>query len=117
SVANLPAVDPIGGTKFILANAEAKALGLLPANGAGIDGYVGFSSTAAWTFDPNHRAVLGRFDFIGLAFHEITEVMGRYGQTQNSISNGFYSPIDLFRYSSAGNLALTPVNGTYFSID
>ena len=32
-------------------------------------------------------------------------------------ASGRYSPIDLFRYTSAGNLALTPVNGTYFSID
>lgn len=117
AVAHLPAVDPYGGTKFVMSNAEAKALGLLAGNASGIDGYVGFNSTAAWTFDPNNRAMAGKFDFIGLALHEITEVMGRYGLTQNGATSGRYSPIDLFRYTSPGNLALTPVNGTYFSID
>ena len=117
AVAHLPASDPYGGFKFVTSNAEAKALGLLAGNASGIDGYVGFNSSASWTFDPNNRAVPGEFDFIGLALHEITEVMGRYGLAQNGASSGRYSPIDLFRYTSAGNLALTPVNGTYFSID
>ena len=117
AVANLPAIDPYGGTKFVMSNGEAKALGLLAGNAVGTDGFVGFNSTAAWTFDPNNRAVAGKFDFIGVALHEITEVMGRYGLTQNGAASGRYSPIDLFRYTSAGNLALTPVNGTYFSID
>jgi hypothetical protein len=117
AVANLPAVDPYGGTKFVMSNGEAKALGLLAGNAAGTDGFVGFNSAATWTFDPNNRAVTGKVDFIGVALHEITEVMGRYGLTQNGAANGRYSPIDLFRYTSAGNLALTPVNGTYFSID
>ena len=49
AVANLPAVDPYGGTKFVMSNAEAKALGLLAANAAGTDGFVGFSSTAAFS--------------------------------------------------------------------
>jgi hypothetical protein len=117
AIANLPAGDPYGDTKFVMANAEAKALGLLAGNATGIDGFVGFSSTAAFTYDPNNRAVAGKFDFIGTALHEITEVMGRYGLSQNGASSGRYSPIDLFRYTSPGNLALNPVNGTYFSID
>ena len=116
AVGHLPVADPYGGTNFVMSNAEAKALGLLAGNASGIDGYVGFNSSANWTFDPHNRAVSGKFDFIGLALHEITEVMGRYGLTQNGAASGRYSPIDLFRYTSAGNLALTPVNGTYFSI-
>jgi hypothetical protein len=117
AVAHLPAADPTGGANFVMSNAEAKALGLLAANATGTDGFVGFSSTAAFTYDPNNRAVAGKFDFIGVALHEITEVMGRYGLTQNGAASGRYSPIDLFRYTSPGNLGLTPVNGTYFSID
>ena len=117
AIANLPVVDPYGGTKFVMSNAEAKALGLLAGNATGVDGYVGFNSTASWTFDPNNRAVAGAYDFIGIAEHEITEVMGRYGLGQNGASSGRYSPIDLFRYSSPGALDLTPANGAYFSID
>jgi hypothetical protein len=117
AVANLPASDPTGGAHFVMSNAEAKALGLLAGNAPGIDGWVGFDSTASYTFDPNNRAVAGEFDFIGLAEHEITEVMGRYGLGQNGAASGRYSPLDLFRYTSPGVLDLTPENGAYFSID
>jgi len=96
----------------------AKALGLRAANAPGIDGRVGFSSAASYTFDPNNRAVAGAFDFIGVAEHEIAEVMGRYGMTQNGCGATLCdSPIDLFRYTSPGNFDLNPENGSYFSID
>ncbi|HWY75954.1 MAG TPA: NF038122 family metalloprotease [Verrucomicrobiae bacterium] len=117
SVANLPATDPTGGASFTMANAEAKALGLLPGNQTGTDGFVGFATNASYTFDPNNRAVPGKYDFFALASHEITEIMGRYGLGQNGASSGRYCPIDLFRYLSAGNLDLVPTNGAYFSID
>jgi hypothetical protein len=117
SIAHLPLTDPTGGAPFVMSNAEAKALGLLAGNAPGIDGWVGFRSTAPYTFDPNNRAVAGEYDFIGLASHEITEIMGRYGLGQNGASSGRYSPIDLFRYSSPGVLDLVPANNAYFSID
>jgi hypothetical protein len=115
SVANLPATYP--SNNFVMSNAEAKALGLLAGNATGIDGWVGFDSTAPYTFDPNNRAVSGEFDFIGLAEHEISEVMGRYGLGQNGAATGRFSPIDLFRYTSPGVLDMTPENGAYFSIN
>jgi hypothetical protein len=91
AIANVSAVDPYGGTElFTMSNAEAKALGLLAANTSTLDGWVGFSSATAWTFDPNNRAVVGKFDIIGIASHEITEVMGRYGLGQNGASSGRY---------------------------
>ena len=117
AVADLPATDPTGGASFVMSNAEAKALGLLAGNATGIDGWVGFNSTATYTFDPNNRAISGAYDFIGLAEHEITEVMGRYGLGQNGAASGRYSPLDLFRYSSPGVLDLVPANGAYFSIN
>ena len=117
AIANLPAADPTGGAHFVMSDAEAKALGLLAGNAGGIDGYVGFLNTASYTFDPNDRAVNGEYDFIGLAEHEISEVMGRYGLGQNGAASGRYSPIDLFRYTSVGVLDLIPENGDYFSLD
>jgi hypothetical protein len=113
----LGTTDPFSGAHFVMSNAEAKALGLLAGNAAGIDGWVGFDSAASYTFDPNNRAVAGEYDFVGLANHEITEVMGRYGLGQNGASSGRYSPIDLFHYSGNGVRDLTPANGDYFSID
>jgi hypothetical protein len=101
-----------------MSDAEAKALGLRAGNASGIDGWVGFNSTASYTFDPDNRAVAGEFDFIGPAEHEIAEVMGRYGMTQNGCGATLCdSPIDLFRYTSPGDFDLNPENGSYFSID
>jgi hypothetical protein len=118
AVSTLGVSDPTSGRAFRTSDAEAKALGLLAANASGIDGWVGFNSTANYTFDPSNRAVAGEFDFIGVAEHEITEVMGRYGMTQNGCGTPLCdSPIDLFRYSSPGNFDLNPENGSYFSID
>lgn len=117
AVANLPSSYPTSGAPFVMSDAEAKALGLRAGNAPGVDGYVGFLDTAPYTFDPNHRAVAGEFDFIGLAEHEISEVMGRYGLGQNGASSGRYSPIDLFRYTSPGVLDVAPENGDYFSIN
>jgi hypothetical protein len=116
AVSGLGVADPTGGKQFEMSNAEAKSLGLLAGNAAGTDGWVGFNSTASYAFDPNNRAVPGSYDFIGLAEHELTEVMGRYGMTQNGCS-GCVSPIDLFRYTAPGVRDFTPVNGSYFSIN
>jgi hypothetical protein len=100
AVASLPVTDPTGGNAFEMSNAEAKALGLLSGSATGIDGWVGFSNTTSYTFDPNNRSVAGEVDFAGLADHEISEVMGRYGFGQNGSSGD--SPIDLFRYTDPG---------------
>ena len=64
AVTSLPASNPTGGNLFI-STSEAKALGLTV--NTSIDGYVGFSSFANFTFDPNDRAVPGAVDFIGVA--------------------------------------------------
>jgi hypothetical protein len=117
SITNMPATDPTNNATFKVSRAQSKALGFMPGDAAGVDGSVGFSSTANYTFDPNNRAVAGKVDFIGLAGHEITEVMGRFGLGQNGASSGRYGPIDLFRYTAPGVLDLVPENGAYFSID
>jgi hypothetical protein len=119
AVASLPGSDPTPGRNFAMSNAEAKALGLLAGNAVGIDGWVGFNRNVVYTFDPNNRAVAGAYDFIGVAEHEITEVMGRYGFGQNG-GGGRDSPIDLFRYFSPGVRDLSPAFGggaNYFSIN
>jgi len=112
AVASLPAVDPTGGGSFQMSTAEAKALGL-PPGGTPLDGSVGFNSSLSYTFDPAGRAVSSEFDFIGVAEHEISEVMGRFAQ----LRTGVFDPLDLFRYSAPGTRALTPGNNQYFSID
>jgi hypothetical protein len=116
-VASLPGSDPTRGGSFVLSTADAKALGL--GTSASVDGYVGFSSSANYTFDPSNRAVSGAYDFIGVAEHEISEVMGRIallGTPLGGLSRT-YTALDLFRYSSPGARQLVAGNAAYFSLD
>jgi hypothetical protein len=120
AVASLPAGDPTGGSQpWLVGFAEAKALGGLggiSANDPGSDGEVGFASGTAYTFDPNNRAVAGKYDFIGVALHEITEVMGR--STFGLNGSGYYVPYDLFRFTSSGVRSFDPnASGAYVSVD
>jgi hypothetical protein len=114
ALANLNFVDPTHGSFFNISNADAKALGLAPANGSAVDGYVGFDSTpGTFNFDAVNRASPGLYDFVGVALHEITEVMGRIA----GLGFGDYSALDLFRYSSTGVHQLSAARSAYFSVD
>src|ERR1700722_7659989 len=44
--------DPTNGGNFDIGRAEAKALGLLPADNTHIDGWVGFENSAHWSYRP-----------------------------------------------------------------
>ena len=125
SVASLPGNNPISPAPWWIPRAEAKVLGTnaaglgmvfgVPPNDPGEDGQIGFEADVTYTFDPTNRAVSGKFDFIGVAEHEISEVLGRsFGLGQ---LGGGYIPYDLFRFTNGvRNLS---VNGTniYLSID
>jgi hypothetical protein len=117
--ATLPVSDLTHGGNLDIGRADAKALGLLSGNSTTIDGWVGFSSIPGiFTFDPNNRAVPSEYDFIGTAFHEISEVMGRVAWLGNTIHYpNAYSAMDLFRYSAAGVHQLVGGHPAYFSID
>src|SRR5262249_32306833 len=79
-----------------------------------IDGWVGISSSAPFSFDPNNRAVSVKYDLVGTLEHEISEVMGR---TSSLDSFRSYSPLDLFRYDAPGILQGGRGDPSYFSID
>jgi hypothetical protein len=112
--ANLPSTDISQGAGFIISLAQEKALGFVAANGTEVDGYVGFSSSAPWTFDPNNQAVAGEYDFIGDALHELTHALGRV----SGLNPGWpLTVMDLFQYSSAGTLQTAPGAASYFSIN
>ncbi|HEY1425058.1 MAG TPA: NF038122 family metalloprotease [Caulobacteraceae bacterium] len=112
-----PTSSPEG---VFLTLAQARALDLYFPAGGVTDGYVGLSSSASFTFDPNNRAVAGEYDAIGVLEHEIAEVLGRIsnvGQPQpDADGNTDVTLLDLYRYSGPG--ALNPTSDTgNFSLD
>jgi len=110
-LANLSSTDPTNGAGIMLGRAEAKALGLIGSNS--IDGWIGFSSSLPFTYDPNNRAVPGLYDFIGTALHEITHLMGR----TTGVGGTGPTFLDLFRYGAPGVRELASGQAAYFSID
>jgi hypothetical protein len=118
SVASLPASDPTGGQTWLIATAQAKVLGVLNVSPTSTseDGEIGFATDANYTFDPNNRAVPGKFDFIGVAEHELTEVMGR--TTFELDAGSYYVPYDLFRFTTNGTRSFDfNASNVYFSVD
>jgi hypothetical protein len=115
SVATLPALDPTPGGQFFVTTPQAMALGLRNVS-FGTSGYIGLNSSFQYTFDPANRAVAHKYDAIAIVEHEISEVLGRAGSLGTANGSNVYTPLDLFRYSSAGVRSLTPGPG-FFSVD
>jgi hypothetical protein len=111
--------EPRGG-QFLVASAEAKALGLVDPTSDGFDGFMGFSTLAGTGYHWNLAGFGTRahqFDLQSVVEHEISEVMGRVafgGEVINGLPT--YTPLDLFDFRSPGELALSPAGG-YFSLD
>lgn len=69
--------DPIGGThNWWFTKAQRKALGIA-ADDLTNDGTYTFGGGLSYTYDPNNRAVAGKYDYIGVSMHEFSEIMGR----------------------------------------
>jgi hypothetical protein len=118
SVASLPVSDPTGGGEtWGIPSSEAKALSIsgVDPNDPSNDGAVGFATNVNYSFDPNNRAVSGKFDFIGVAEHELTEVMGR---STLRLNGSGYFPYDLFRFTTNDVRSFDPnATNAYFSVD
>jgi len=94
--------------------ANAKVLGLRSATDPATDGSIGFSTNVTYTFDPNNRIVAGQYDLIGVAEHEISEVLGR---ATFRLTNDFL-PYDLFRFTNGADRSFDPTaTNAYFSVD
>jgi hypothetical protein len=110
-------VAPSGTSLYVIPSAEAKALRWLSGSNTAIDGYVGFagSSTSSFWYTGSTGAVAGRFDFQGVAAHEIAEVLGRISGIGSNPA--YRTPLDLFRYSAKGQLSYSNTAAAYLSIN
>jgi Hint domain len=94
---------------------------LISGTSTAIDGYIGFAANQnIWSFSPTATPTQIEYYFIGVAEHEISEVMGRFSDIGSLPGN--YSVMDLFLYSAPGTRDLaTSGNGggttAYFLID
>jgi hypothetical protein len=127
----------VNNDALAVTKASAKALGVTTdVNGAAInygssDGSITFSTLFNFDFDPTDGVAANSFDFIGVAIHEIGHALGfvsgvdtydgrtspgsaTIGTLENSV---VLSQLDLYRYTSAGNLDWSTQGVPYFSID
>ncbi len=111
-------VDPVAGPHdYLVSTAQAKALAL-SADGLSNDGTYTFGGGHSYTYDPLNRAVAGKFDYIGVSMHEMSEIMGRIGlMGQNLTGNPDYMQMDLFHFTGAGTRGLNNGSGRNFSVD
>ena len=111
--------DPIAATHiYLVTRAQAKALGLR-ADDMQNDGTFNFGGGQKWTYDPNNRNVAGKFDFIGVAMHEYSEIMGRNSVMGDTLGTGMpnYVAFDLFHYTGPGARGLNNGPNRSFSFN
>ncbi len=117
---NLPNSDISNGNGFAVSTSLQKAWGILPASSTTLDGQVGFatndSTGYSWDFSTTDRAVSNEEDFVGAALHELTHALGR---VSDAGFDQYPTTLDLYRYTSQGNLDFGSSSSTtpYFSID
>ncbi|MBS0560815.1 MAG: NF038122 family metalloprotease [Proteobacteria bacterium] len=119
-LASLPATPPTSDTYWVT-TAQAKALGLAPANSQTLDGAIGFGLSTNFTYgDTNTTGTVapGTYDFFSTVAHEVTETMGRMLLVGGSVNGApAYTVLDLAHYSAPGVMDFTQTTPGYFSID
>lgn len=116
AVATLPATAPAGWNpnRYVVTSAQAKALALISPT-AGIDGSIGFGASP-YDFNGADGVTPGTFDFVSVAQHELSEVLGRISGLSSQYPS-YATALDLFRFSADGAHVFLYNGNGYFSID
>ena len=115
-LASLPATSPVSGMVTIT-SAEAIALGFNLAGDAA--GTIGFGLSSLFAFSDASSVAATKYDFMGTAIHELTEVMGRTllaGATLGT-ANANYDLMDLMNYAAAGVRNAADSTAGYLSLN
>ncbi len=99
-------------------SAEAKALNLVSPAASSVDGYIGLGTSGLYFPAAGGSIKSSQYDAVGVAAHELSEVMGRIGLEGSNLGShrDIYTPLDIFRYSAANTPDTTPTAG-YFSLN
>lgn len=119
-VVNIPTQEPFSSSnpEFMVTAAQKHALNI-PITSGTEGGSVGFSSGAnTFFFDPTHPQA-NQYDFMGIAAHEISEVLGRV--TLNGAKSGNlkeFASLDLFHFADSNGAPIySGTTAGYFSVD
>lgn len=102
---------PENNNTIRITSANAKALGLIPGNSAGMDATITMTTLQGYDFDRSNGINASQVDFVGVAAHELGHALGFMSGVDVLDGNGnapglndnqlrFVTPLDLFRYSS-----------------
>jgi PEP-CTERM motif len=113
---SITAADPSApGNLWWVTRAQRKAIGLA-ASDLTNDGTITFGTGFSYTFSGAIAA--GTIDFMGVAAHEISEVMGRIGISGGTVGGTVsYTLLDDLSYTGATTKGLGNGAGNFFSID
>lgn len=119
---NVPSAEPglFAGDQIVLTNGEERALGITPTTGINssftsnctigtsgcYDGIINMSTLYPFYFR-NGVQPPADYDFYTAVEHETDEILGTTS-CLGFCSDGYVSPVDLFRYSSAGTRTFAP---------
>ncbi len=113
---SITAADPSApGNLWWVTRAQRKAIGLA-ASDLTNDGTITFGTGFSYTF--SGAIAPGTIDFMGVAAHEISEVMGRIGISGGTVGGTVsYTLLDDLSYTGAATKGLGNGAGNFFSID
>lgn len=115
------------GDTLLLTVANARALGLYQSSGGFTDASITFNSSFSFDFNPSNGIDSGKYDFVGVATHEIGHALGFFSGVDELDANPalpesdtIQTPLDFFRYSALSGGIMDGTADTrpkFFSLD